>query len=259
VFSFDTARLLASAFIPRTVHLHGLAAAGAMLTCAAIVLNIGPFTAAPNKAVNLDGSPGAVGRQASAIVDQRNGSRSLARWHVDALFHAHQPRSAAEPEDFAERISTLIRPSLLVVVGDTQAPSWPAPPQNADDAKAADAWPADPVTPQPDHASADVTRDAIVGVWAPDGSCSARDFRDGLLPTVINGEGAWAGETFCQFTNRKQTEAGWTVVAKCSNGRDRWTSTVRLTVSENRLTWTSRRGTQAYTRCPPDVAMAHAR
>jgi hypothetical protein len=259
VYSFDTVRLLVSALIPRSVHLHGLATAGAMLTCVAIVLNVGPFTAAPNKAANIDGSPGAAGRQASATTQERVGSRSIPRWDIDALIHPPQLRSAAEPEDFAERVSTLIWPSPFVALGDAQAVSWPAPSKDADDSKAARAWPADPVAPQPEPASVDLARDAVVGVWAPDGSCSARDFRDGLLPTVINAEGAWAGETFCQFTNRKQTEAGWTVVAKCSNGRDRWTSNVRLTVSENRLTWTSRRGTQTYTRCPPDVAMAQAR
>ena len=260
MYSFDTVRLLVSAFIPRTVHLHGLATAAAMLTCAAIVLNIGPFATAPNRAANSDGSPDAAGRRASAIMEQPGGAKSIPRWDVDMLIHSRRSQPAGEPEDFAERISTLIRPSPVVAVGGTQAASWPAPPKDVDDAKAAQAWPADTVTqPQPDPASVDLARDAVVGVWAPDGSCSARDFRDGLLPTVINAEGAWAGETFCQFTNRKQTEAGWTVVARCSNGRDRWASNVRLTVSENRLTWTSKRGTQAYTRCPPDVAMAHAR
>jgi hypothetical protein len=259
VYLLDRVRLLASAFVPRSIHLHGLATAAAMLTCAAIVLNVGPFTAVSHKAANIDGSPGAAARPASATTEQRVGSRSIPQWDVDALMHTHQSRSAAEPENFAERISTLIWPSSFVAIGGAQAASWPAPPKDADDGKTAQASPADPVAPQPEHASVDLARDAVVGVWAADGSCSARDFRDGLLPTVINPEGAWAGETFCQFTSRKQTEAGWTVVAKCSNGRDRWTSNVRLTVNENRLTWTSKRGTQAYTRCAPDVAMAHAR
>jgi hypothetical protein len=103
----------------------------------------------------------------------------------------------------------------------------------------------------------DPAKDAIVGVWAP-GSCSTRDFREGLLPTVINTEGAWAGETFCLFSKRKQIDTGWIVVAKCSNAQERWTSNVRLTVSDNRLTWTSRRGSQSYARCAPDVLMAQA-
>jgi hypothetical protein len=255
VYSFDTVRLLASALIPRSVHLHGLATAGAMLTCVAIVLNVGPFTAAPNKAVTIDGS-GAAGRPASAAAGLPSGSSSVSRWDFDALNHAHRFRSPAIAEDFVERISTLIRPIPVAAYGDPQA----SDPRGVGDGRIAPAWPSDPITqPQPDQASVDLAHDAIVGLWAPDGSCSARDFRDGLLPTVINTEGAWAGETFCLFTNRRQTDKGWTVVAKCSNGGERWTSNVRLTVNENRLTWASRRGTQSYTRCAPDVAMAHAR
>jgi hypothetical protein len=113
----------------------------------------------------------------------------------------------------------------------------------------------------PDDANSDLARNAsIVGVWAPNpGTCSARDFREGALPAVISTNGAWAGETFCMFSNKKQTETGWNVVAKCSNPRERWTANVRLTVKDNRLTWTSRRGTQAYSRCAPDVLMAAAR
>jgi hypothetical protein len=225
-----------------------------MLTCAAIVLNAGPFTTAQNKAVHPDD---AAGRQASAIAPA-NGSRPIARWDVDALIRAHHAApSVVETEDVAARISALIRPSPFAAVGAAAA----VPVDGGDlTGQPVPAWPTDPTAQtQPEHASVDPARDAIAGVWAPEGACSARDFRDGLLPTVINAEGAWAGETFCQFTNRKQTESGWTVVAKCTSPGERWTSRVRLTVNENRLTWTSRRGTQTYTRCPPDVAMAHAR
>jgi hypothetical protein len=115
--------------------------------------------------------------------------------------------------------------------------------------------------PDADRADGDAARRAsIVGIWAPDaGTCSARSFRDGVLPTVVNSEVAWAGETFCLFARRKESEAGWRVVAKCSTARERWTSNVRLTVADNRLTWTSERGTQVYTRCAPDLLMADAR
>ena len=110
------------------------------------------------------------------------------------------------------------------------------------------------------NANSDDAVVTFVGVWAPDaGTCSAREFREGTLPAVISNDGAWAGETFCMFTNKKQTETGWNVVAKCSNPRERWTANVRLTVKDNRLTWTSKRGAQAYTRCAPDVLMAAAR
>jgi hypothetical protein len=36
-----------------------------------------------------------------------------------------------------------------------------------------------------------------------------RDFQNRVFPTVINAEGAWAGETFCMFT--KRTENALTV------------------------------------------------
>jgi len=101
---------------------------------------------------------------------------------------------------------------------------------------------------------------SIAGIWAPDASaCSARYFRDGTLPTIINADGAWAGETFCIFKNHKQTETGWRVVANCSNPHEHWTTEVNLTVKDNRLTWKSKRGAQAYARCGPDFRMAAAR
>jgi hypothetical protein len=105
-----------------------------------------------------------------------------------------------------------------------------------------------------------MTKSTIVGVWAPDaGTCSAERFRDGVLPTVITLDGAWAGDTFCLFTKQQQTEEGLRVVAKCSSPRERWTSHVRLTVNDQRLTWTSKRGVQAYARCTPDLLMAAKR
>jgi hypothetical protein len=100
----------------------------------------------------------------------------------------------------------------------------------------------------------------VVGVWSPEGGvCSARDFQRGVLPAVISADGAWAGDTFCVFRKKQQTESGWRVLAECSSPRERWTSNVRLSVSENRLVWTSQRGTETYARCAADVLMAQAR
>ena len=90
------------------------------------------------------------------------------------------------------------------------------------------------------------------------GSCAVRNFRGGLLPTIINLDGAWAGETFCVFSNQKQTETGWKVTANCSNSREQWSTQVRLTVKGDRLRWTSKRGSQDYTRCSPDFLLAKA-
>lgn len=230
--SLERVRLLVFALRPSTGRLHGLAATAAMLTCVAVVLNVGPF--AHNS--NIDGLRGTThGPSTSRIMEQPNGSSFIPRREVDAPTPPLYSQSAGEPENISEVFGALIRTSSRSVDPGTQL--------------------------HPNHVSPDLMkRDAIVGIWAPDaGTCSARNFRDGVLPTVINTDGAWAGETFCIFAKKEKTETGWRVVAKCSNPREQWTSSVRLTVSENRLTWTSKRGTQAYTRCEPDVLMAEAK
>ena len=45
--SWETIKLFGSAVLPRTIHLYQLATACAMLTCAAVALNMGPFAKAP--------------------------------------------------------------------------------------------------------------------------------------------------------------------------------------------------------------------
>ena len=91
---------------------------------------------------------------------------------------------------------------------------------------------------------------AYAGVWAPDAaSCSPRQNRKGLLPAVINPEGAWAGETTCVFESGHQTGSTWRFSASCSNARRKWKADVKLTVTGDRLVWASQRGSQAYVRC----------
>jgi hypothetical protein len=100
---------------------------------------------------------------------------------------------------------------------------------------------------------------SFVGIWGADASaCSARFNRKGLLPAVIDDEGAFAGETSCAFKSRKQVAGAWQVVAACANPRSRWTANVRLAVVGNRLTWSSQRGSQTYVRCERGPMMAEA-
>jgi hypothetical protein len=99
----------------------------------------------------------------------------------------------------------------------------------------------------------------FAGVWAPDpSSCSLQSFRDGLLPTVINVEGASAGDTFCSFRNQQEMQTGWRMDALCSNKQQRWSARVHLSVNGDRLTWKSQRGSQSYTRCMSDLRVAQA-
>jgi hypothetical protein len=233
VHSMDRLKLLGSVILPSGRHSHGLAAAGAMSICVAIVLNAGPFAKPPNA-----GLPVALAGQAvPSVMGKVNGSALMAPEEVTA----RDPQVfelAAQQTSVSEPISTPPQPSPPPV-DITPALAPPAPAMQSD----------------PDRQNAE--RAAIVGVWAPDaGTCSVRDFRDGVLPTVITNEGAWAGEAFCIFTKRTEMEKGWRAVAKCSTPRESWTAHIRLKINDNRLIWTSERGTQAYSRCGPDVLMA---
>jgi len=231
VHSVDRLRRLGSVFFPSMASSHGIAAVGAMVVCGAIVLNVGPFAKTPKVGLPVALAVPAI----SPVTQKESGSKLIAPEEVAAAdppgFELAEQKSVAEPISAA--------PQAL-----------PDPPIE--------------IAPAPAAAAAQAERDrqnaeraAIVGVWAPDaGTCSARDFRDGVLPTVITNEGAWAGETFCIFTKRTDVERGWKAVAKCSTALESWTAHVRLKINDNRLIWTSERGTQAYSRCGPDVLMA---
>ncbi len=96
------------------------------------------------------------------------------------------------------------------------------------------------------------------GMWGADQSACSTTNRKRLLPTIIDADGARAGETFCRFKKKQETQSGWNVVANCSNGRERWVANVRLKVQGERLTWSSERGSQAYVRCEPGMTVALA-
>jgi hypothetical protein len=207
---------MSTAFGTRRI-LHGLATFGALLTCFAIVLSLGPFAQVPKR------------EPVQALTEHAVDSASMSLPVMDAGIRPEQ---------------AVLGPSQFSEVAEAQA------------SVESSASPDLAAAPEP----AALPDSSIVGVWVPDASaCSARAFREGLLPTVINMEGAWAGETFCMFKKRSQTEAGWTLTADCSNSRERWTTHVRLIVNGNRLTWASKRGTQAYTRCAPDSLLAEVR
>jgi hypothetical protein len=137
----------------------------------------------------------------------------------------------------------------FAMLGPAPAERIPAPtPNPAPD-------PPDSVAPAP----ADTTT-AVIGIWVSDrNSCSLREFRQGALPTIISMDGALAGDTFCAFRNHTQTDNGLRVVATCANADRQWTTQVSLSAKGDRLIWTSKRGTQVYTRCRPDFLVAGTR
>jgi predicted RNase H-like HicB family nuclease len=236
------------AFSIRRVHLHTVTTTVAMVTCIAIILNLGPFSRNP---------------KIDSVVPGREAVGS-------ALQQPNQPpKSRAEPEQIpSEPIRASIQPRSALDVAVTLATATledrpkdgtkdpggketPQAPGLADSAG----------QPRPNDASpGSIKSEMIVGIWSPEaGACSVRDLRRGVQLTVISTDGAWAGDTFCMFRRKQQTEGGWRIVADCSNPRESWTSNVRLSVKGNRLMWTSQRGAQLYARCTPDLEIAQAR
>jgi hypothetical protein len=93
----------------------------------------------------------------------------------------------------------------------------------------------------------------FTGVWATnEKACRPQLNRGGYLPTIINEQGAWAGETTCAFKSTRQEGTVLVVSALCSDPQKSWRSQVRLTVAEGRLIWKSQSGTRSYVRCEQD-------
>jgi hypothetical protein len=94
-------------------------------------------------------------------------------------------------------------------------------------------------------------KSSFVGLWAAD--ARACEFRPGTgsdLRTVIGERGARAGGNSCEFKKKKQiADSEWEMKASCADGSTRWESTVRLSISKNKLKWSGQRGTQLYIKC----------
>jgi hypothetical protein len=99
----------------------------------------------------------------------------------------------------------------------------------------------------------------FAGIWAPRANaCSPGSNNRQFLPAVINEEGAWAGEVSCRFRRIKQSGNVAVATSTCSDGRQKWTAKVRLTLAGDRLVWSSERGSQSYVRCPQRIIEAKA-
>jgi hypothetical protein len=212
-----------------------LSAIPALLTCYAIVFNIGPFARAPQQNTVAESS-----RQSVAPAPAAGPQVSF-----DTLF-AH-PQSSTAVAGRSEGITQ---------ADDTVARTLPQPVNGTTVDGIVSLIPASDAGP----ANASMQQATIEGIWAPNASsCSLRDLRDGSLATIIDMEGARAGDTYCAFKKQRHTSTGWRVVAECSNSLERWTTDVSLTVKDDHLVWTSRRGRQTYSRCAPDAVMTAAR
>lgn len=103
----------------------------------------------------------------------------------------------------------------------------------------------------PPKTSPPPAKDGFVGSWAADArACESRPGAGGDLRTVIGERGARAGRNSCAFKEKKQIgTAEWEMKASCADGSERWESTVRLSLSKNKLKWAGQRGTQIYFKC----------
>ena len=94
------------------------------------------------------------------------------------------------------------------------------------------------------------TTATFVGGWGTD-TDQCRQVHDNRSPLTISTRSAEAFGATCQFNvTERQSANEWRIRASCADERDRWNANIRLTLSGNKLTWTSERGTTTYMRCP---------
>jgi hypothetical protein len=90
----------------------------------------------------------------------------------------------------------------------------------------------------------------LEGKWAANTlACASGRKRTGHLPLTIDGRGASAGGASCSFGKTEQDGNRWVIAAQCRQAGKSWDANVQLVLKGRQLTWTSRRGTQTYTRC----------
>jgi hypothetical protein len=95
---------------------------------------------------------------------------------------------------------------------------------------------------------------AFVGGWAQDASsCVERD-----APVKITASRATSEQAICDFSSiQQEAEGRWRVQAHCELARslrtadteNSWTSNIKLTLEDRRLTWESEKGNESYYRC----------
>ncbi|MCJ2073813.1 peptidase inhibitor family I36 protein [Methylobacterium sp. J-030] len=157
----------------------------------------------------------------------------------DMPFRPQRPEAAAPAEPAAGQRALASR-----VVGlDSPVAAPPVQPREVQAAQ--------PSAPAPLSRTAPAPVSALyVGVWGPTPSaCGHRSRRRGYIPATITQDQARAGRTLCTFHDTRRSGGSWVTAAECTDRGRHWSSQVRLTVDDDRLTWSSNRGTVTYTRC----------
>ena len=255
------------------VRLHRLSAIPALLICYAIVLNLGPFAKVPqyaaSHAMTRGIAPPSIAPQPIATAEPQAEPTpapmiaSLAappQAELPRVEQAAQANVVQTDKDNDNAVAPSVNaPTAAPPVTPAAAIEPLGPPMEIVPIKVAAQQAQLPAAPVA-HAMGAAAVEPVAGIWAPNATaCSLRDLRDGWLPTIIDSEGARAGDTFCTFRDLKQIATGWRVVASCADAHEHWTAVVRLSVQHDHLIWTSNRGRQVYTRCAPEALLTAAR
>jgi peptidoglycan hydrolase-like protein with peptidoglycan-binding domain len=86
---------------------------------------------------------------------------------------------------------------------------------------------------------------SFIGGWGVD----VAECRDS--PITITARRAEGFGASCEFhSTQRESSNAWRLRAECASKTERWNANIRITVSTNKLTWSSERGTTTYVRCP---------
>ncbi len=79
-------------------------------------------------------------------------------------------------------------------------------------------------------------------------------------PLTITARRAEAYGAACEFrSTQRESSNVWRLRAQCDNNGERWNANIRFALSEDKLTWSSERGTTTYRRCPSSPGWTGAR
>ena len=94
------------------------------------------------------------------------------------------------------------------------------------------------------------TVETFTGKWAGHRSaCSPRNKTTPYVPLSLSERGAKAGNASCSFRRVAKNGSSWNIDAQCRNDAESWDTQIRLVLAGSKLTWSSKRGTEIYTRC----------